>query len=394
VSTFDYAMYLDHQLDSVVLDFMTFEHYTWIFAMIVFTCIALIYGPWHSSIGHGYGCWQFFVAGIIGLVWMWLIYEASCRSILDLLHIWTREGGRGTDPLSLLETIGQTPEPFVAVESPDWWQDSFLYPHGAPKDLAPPHITEQMVKACFPCKSANSIKAALDMAQIWNCYLIALYLMVFINNSIKNGTPVWIAFLPLPPLISILYLGPKILRNYTLIESVAGLDTKILKETFQFMEERDRLINALRHGLRGALVRHLRSKGQPLTLGAEAMALQHFFHLLDQDGDGNLNPEELREGLARYFKLSYSESEWAIAMRTVDPDQSDHVDKEEFEEMLYGEGNVPGRSEHVSTSSPIPEEYMPKDLPMQSARPTNKKKKAHREGLKNRKKNKADGSLI
>lgn len=62
---------------------------------------------------------------------------------------------------------------------------------------------------------------------------------------------------------------------------------------------------------------------------------------MDADGNGSLSSSELRNGFEEEFKLEYTDEEWIVVMREVDPDQSNHVDREEFEEVLYGEGNVP-----------------------------------------------------
>merc|ERR1712072_779122 len=103
------------------------------------------------------------------------------------------------------------------------------YNGGAPPVEEPaPTIDEKRIKRCFPGGSIQLIKALLDIIQIWNCFLLGLYLMEFISNAIDNGTPEWIPIMPLPSLISVLYLGPKILRNYALLNSVGELDTAIL----------------------------------------------------------------------------------------------------------------------------------------------------------------------
>jgi hypothetical protein len=189
-----------------VIDFMNFEKQTWFFAAVCCGFLAVLYGPLHSSIGSGYGCWQFFVIGLVGFAFQYVIYLTTVRCLRKMVALWSG-GSPSFGAKGLLDTIGRMPEPFVVVEKDDWYKHDSFTAGRDPGFEHPPHITEEDIRGCFPGGNIWFIKISLDMTQLWNCFLLGLYLMTFINNALLNGTPEWIIIMPLMPLIAVLYIG-------------------------------------------------------------------------------------------------------------------------------------------------------------------------------------------
>ena len=213
--------------------------------------MALIYGyPAYTSIGYGYGCWQFFLLGMAGLAVTVVLYRQTESCIFKMVQIWTR--GEGTNPLALYKTISEMPPKYVTVEESGWWKNNFLYYNwsSAPANVPPPNITEEIIARCFPGRSIEGMMQLMDMIQLWNCFLLGLYLMEFIHNAIANKTVWWIFLMPLPSLLTVFYWGPLIIRHLALLKSVACMDNSMLSKTFRYMNERDVLLGMLRFEIR------------------------------------------------------------------------------------------------------------------------------------------------
>jgi Ca2+-binding EF-hand superfamily protein len=83
--------------------------------------------------------------------------------------------------------------------------------------------------------------------------------------------------------------------------------------------------------------------------------LGDFYRTLDQDNSNDLSLKELREGFSNEYGLDYTNDEWLMLKRVIDSDQSDKMTWEEFEEMIYEEGKVPGKGLNApSLQDPMP----------------------------------------
>jgi hypothetical protein len=216
---FDFGMYLEMNLNELIVDIAEIESATWIFTALVGIIITGLYLA-GGSIGHGDGVHEFCIIGYCGLLYtlvlLWIAFRSTSR-FLQLLDI------PDTNYSTLLDA-------YIYIQDQRQGQ---LARHAEAHPISPEQFQE-----CFPMGSSSFFHVALDIGSMFNCLYCGLYVEHFMLRAISEGDMLMLVLMVLPPILGIFVLTPIIIKQYALLRAVAALEDVTLSNTIAYMKVR------------------------------------------------------------------------------------------------------------------------------------------------------------
>jgi hypothetical protein len=197
---FDFGMYLEINLNFLVVDFVEIEEATWAITAFVGTAIRGVYFLGHST-GSGDGVKEFCIVGYCGLAYtlclLWMAFSTTARFICLL-------GLPNANYKTLLA--------------------AFKAEQANPQPPTANPITSAQFQACFPFGSSRFFHVALDLSNMFNCFYCGLFLEHFMKRAYSEHDTHMLFLLVIPPVLGIFVLSPMIIKQYALFRSVAALE--------------------------------------------------------------------------------------------------------------------------------------------------------------------------
>jgi hypothetical protein len=303
-SGFDFGMYLETNLNFLVVDFVEIEDFTWAFLAAVGIAITGLYIKGYS-IGHGDGVLEFCIVGFCGLGYTILLLLMAFNSTSCFLKLL---GLPDIKYATLLDAFKR--DQGLLAQSP----------HGNP-------ITTEQFQKCFPMGSAKFFHIALDIGNMFNCVYCGLFFEHFAKRAYSEGQMHLMILMIVPSILSIFFIYPMIIKQYAFCRAVAALEQMTLSKTMAYMQEESALAERVQTSLRGAL-------GFDTTSVWESR-LKDMFARFDLDNSGTISTEEFRKGLsADPMDLDFTDMDFTKVMRVVDPDQGGELDFDEMKNFI------------------------------------------------------------
>ena len=178
----------------------------------------------------------------------------------------------------------------------------------------------------FPLGSDKFWELAIDAMRMLVAFYLAVIMAAGATRALAHDQPFMIFVMMVPPVLSTFVIGPAVERRYALLLSISICDLDLVGEVVERMEEQAEITQLMAIKLLGEVK-------ESQDWAAAPALIEGMFNTFDADGSGHIDYDEFRHGLVS-IGLNLSKRMFAAMCRLIDPDDSKHIDRNEWCSLL------------------------------------------------------------